>query len=161
MRSKEPSIVVLIFFALKVSLAAVKRASLSTSHSIARSKPLRFGTSAEYSIPSERSIRSKTSRASLNCGTHLGETKAVTSIWRVPVLFNAFTKATLASVGTHAFSFEAHPVVQPQRSQSSVASLSFTKSVPWSTSSSAETRLFPQHHREAIQRGIPSSSPPS
>jgi hypothetical protein len=69
------------------------------------SSPRRFGTSALIRTPGGRCTPRATSPASASCGIHLGETKLVSSMWRMPDATSASMKRILSAVGTWRASF--------------------------------------------------------
>ena len=76
-----------MFFRLKVSLAAVKRDTLSTRALMARARPCSFGTKARIddSFPADVDAVEDRCPASPSWGTQRGETKALASISPTPV----------------------------------------------------------------------------
>ena len=93
-----------------VSVAARTTAISRTPAAAARSRPRRFGTSAEMRNPSrdaspgpgafDRASAPTTSAASAICGTALGETKLVASTLVTPAANRLSMSATLAWVAT-------------------------------------------------------------
>ena len=94
-----------MFFRLNVSEAAAKIATSSMPACLARSRPMRFGTSAEYVTPGCLVSPRATSTPSAICGTRFGSTNAATSIAGSPAADSRSMNATLSAVAIGACSF--------------------------------------------------------
>src|SRR5215831_14061216 len=90
---------------LKVSEAAVKTAISRTPTDRARSRPLRFGTSAGYRTPLDRWIFRNTSSVSASWGMARADTKEPTSMAGSPAEVRRSMNPTRTSGGTVAASF--------------------------------------------------------
>ncbi len=98
----ESSMLIRMFFRLKVSLAASTTITRSGFVSRARSVPRTFGTSGSQATPGTRSRPAMTCSASAICGTALGLTNDVTSMRVRPVCARRLAISILCSVGTNA-----------------------------------------------------------
>ncbi len=103
--AKLSSIEQLMFFWLKPSEADPKIATSSTPASIAASYPRIFGVNAVYAVPSFFEMPAITAAASAICGTHLGLTKLVVSMWENPQFESMSTNLILSSVAMRRFWF--------------------------------------------------------
>src|SRR5690349_18926483 len=103
---------------LKLSVAAVTMPISVQPAASARSKPLRFSTSATYCTPARCGSACMTASASAICGTRLGCTKLATSMRRTPAAHSRSINSTLRAVGSTAGS-----LCKPSRGPTSTISM--------------------------------------